>query len=414
MTSAPPSPPPTLTAARRVLRETFGYPEFRPGQPEVIEDVLARRDTLAVMPTGAGKSICYQVPALLFEEGVTIVVSPLLALMKDQVDALAQAGVAAAAINSTLSRDEQLAVLRRVGAGEVRLLYVAPERFGDGAFRSALRTLPVALLAIDEAHCISAWGHDFRPAYRELGGVRSLFGDPPIVALTATADPLVRDDIVARVQLRQASVHVAGFDRPNLRFDVARVRNQKEKLPLIAERLKALNGESAIVYCATRKKTEDVTDGLQRLGIRCARYHAGMEDEDRRRAQDAFSRDSLRVIVATNAFGMGIDKPDVRAVIHHDLPESLESYYQEAGRAGRDGEPSDCLLLFAPRDRDLREFFIAQSHPEPAMVLDVYRALAGHQGERVHVREVMTSDDEPGVNAAIQALVESAIAGRRA
>ncbi len=414
MTSALLPPSPALADARRVLRDTFGYPEFRPGQPDVIADVLARRDTLAVMPTGAGKSICYQVPALLFDHGVTIVVSPLLALMKDQVDALNQAGVAASAINSSLSRDEQLALLRRVGAGEVRILYVAPERFGDGAFRAALRGLPVALLAIDEAHCISAWGHDFRPAYRELGGARALFGSPPIVALTATADPLVREDIVQRLGLRDAAVHVAGFDRPNLRFDVARVRTQKDKLPIIAERLKAIGpGESAIVYCATRKKTEDVTDGLQRAGIRSARYHAGMEDADRRRIQDAFARDSLRVIVATNAFGMGIDKPDVRAVIHHDLPESLESYYQEAGRAGRDGGPADCLLLFAPRDRRLREFFIEQSHPAPDMVLDVYRALGSHQGERIHVREVMTSDDEPGVNAAIQALVESGLAGRR-
>jgi ATP-dependent DNA helicase RecQ len=401
------------SAARRVLHETFGYPEFRPGQREVIEAVLSGRDTLAVMPTGAGKSICYQVPALLLERGLALVVSPLLALMKDQVDALKQAGVAAEAINSTVPRDEQRRTLAEAAAGSLRLLYVAPERFEDGGFVAALRGLRVALLAIDEAHCISQWGHDFRPSYRDLGNVRHTIGSPPIIALTATADPRVRDDIVDRLRLRDPVVHVAGFDRPNLRFDVVRVRSQKEKAELIAGKLRTLKDESAIVYCGTRKKTEELTDSLQRAGVRCARYHAGMEDADRRRIQDAFARDSLRVIVATNAFGMGIDKPDVRMVLHHDLPESLEAYYQEAGRAGRDGAPAECVLYYTPRDRGLRELFIQLSHPEPDTVVDVYRALARRAGERVHVREVMLSDDEPGVNAAIQALVDSGLAGRR-
>lgn len=401
-----------LSRARAVLRDTFGYGEFRPGQGDVIATVLQGRDTLAVMPTGAGKSICFQVPALLHETGVTVVVSPLLALMKDQVDALRDAGVAAAAVNSTQSREEQTAVIRAAGSGQLRLLYVAPERFDDGGFMASLRGMRVNLLAIDEAHCISQWGHDFRPSYRDLARVRPAIGNPPIVALTATADARVREDIARRLELRKPAVHVAGFDRPNLRFDVVRVRNQKDKLPIIAERLKALGGASAIVYCATRKKTEELTDGLQRTGIRCARYHAGMEDADRKRIQDAFARDKLRVIVATNAFGMGIDKPDVRLVVHNDLPESMESYYQEAGRAGRDGDPAECLLLFAPRDRGLREYFIDLSHPTPETVLDVYRALV-RAGGRVHVRDVMTSDDEPGVNAAIQALGESGLAGRR-
>ena len=404
--------PAGLDGARRVLRDVFGYGEFRPGQAEVIEAVLARRDTLAVMPTGGGKSVCYQVPALLHDRGLTLVVSPLLALMKDQVDAMQAMGVAAAAINSTVSQDEQRQVLASAASGALRLLYVAPERFGAGGFMAALRGLPVSLLAIDEAHCISQWGHDFRPSYRDLGDVRDRIGSPPIVALTATADPRVRDDIVARLQLRTPTVHVAGFDRPNLRFEVARVTTLKDKFEGIASQLRELKDESAIVYCGTRKRVEEITDSLQRAGIKCARYHAGMNDDDRKRIQNAFARDTLRIIVATNAFGMGIDKPDVRAVIHHDMPDSLESYYQEAGRAGRDGGPATCTLYYATRDRGLREFFIDMSHPEASRVVEVYQGLVGFAGNRVHVREVMRDTDEPGINAAVQSLVESGLAGR--
>ncbi len=402
-----------LKQAARVLRDVFGYGEFRPGQSDVIEAVLAKRDTLAVMPTGGGKSVCYQVPALLDQKGLTLVVSPLLALMKDQVDALRAMGVPAAAINSTVSIDEQRQVLADAAEGQVRLLYVAPERFGAGGFMAALRGLSVCLLAIDEAHCISQWGHDFRPSYRELGDIRARIGNPPIVALTATADPRVRDDIVARLGLRNPTVHVAGFDRPNLKFEVVRTSSLKEKFEGIAEQLRALKDESAIVYCGTRKRVEEITDSLQRAGVKCARYHAGMPDEDRKRIQNAFARDSLRVIVATNAFGMGIDKPDVRAVIHHDMPDSLESYYQEAGRAGRDGGPANCTLYYSTRDRSLREFFIEMAHPEASRVVDVYRDLVKHEGNRVHIRELMQEDDEPGINAALQSLVDSGLATRR-
>ena len=413
---APPAPhdPRGLAPARELLREVFGYAEFRPGQAEVIASVLAGRDTLAVLPTGGGKSVCYQLPALLLD-GLAIVVSPLLALMKDQVDALARNGVAAAAINSTVPRDEQTAILRDAAEGALRLLYVAPERFQDGRFTAALRGVRVSLLAIDEAHCISQWGHDFRPSYRDLGGVRARLGAPPIVALTATADPKVREDIAARLGLRDADVRVAGFDRPNLRFHAVRVKSQKEKLERVAELLEALGGEaSAIVYCATRKRVESLTEALQRRRIRCARYHAGMAEDDRARIQNAFARDSLRVIVATNAFGLGIDKPDVRLVVHHDLPESIEAYYQEAGRAGRDGDPAECVLLFAPRDRGLREFFIELSHPPPAIVLEVYRALVRHGGERALIDDLLDAEEEtPGVNAAVQALVDSDLAERR-
>jgi ATP-dependent DNA helicase RecQ len=403
---------PGLDGARRVLRDVFGYGEFRPGQAEVIEAVLARRDTLAVMPTGGGKSVCYQVPALLQDRGLTLVVSPLLALMKDQVDAMQAMGVAAAAINSTVSQDEQRQVLADAASGKLRLLYVAPERFGAAGFMAALRALPVSLLAIDEAHCISQCGHDFRPSYRELGQVRDRIGSPPVVALTATADPRVRDDIVLRLGLRTPTVHVAGFDRPNLRFEVARVTTLKDKFEGIAGQLRELKDESAIVYCGTRKRVEEITDSLQRAGIKCARYHAGMPDDDRKRIQNAFARDTLRIIVATNALGMGIDKPDVRAVIHHDMPDSLESYYQEAGRAGRDGGPATCTLYYATRDRGLREFFIDMAHPEASRVVEVYQQLVGFSGNRVHIREVMRDTDEPGINAAVQSLVESGLAAR--
>lgn len=396
-----------------MLRNVFGYSAFRPGQQEVIEAVLGRRDTLAVMPTGGGKSVCFQVPALLFGDGLTLVVSPLLALMKDQVDALRASGVAASAINSTVAPEEQGRILADAAAGRLQMLYVAPERFGNGAFTAALRGLRIALLAIDEAHCISQWGHDFRPSYRELGNVRERLGSPAIVALTATADPRVRDDIVQRLGLREPLVHVAGFDRPNLRFDAVRARSKKEKAEQIAARLRELKDESAVVYCGTRKNVEELTDYLQHQRIKCARYHAGMEDGDRKRIQDAFARDTLKIIVATNAFGMGIDKPGVRMVLHHDMPDSLESYYQEAGRAGRDGEPADCVLFFGPRDRGLRDFFIEMSHPEPRRVLEIYGALVERAGQRTHVRDVMISDDEPGVNAAIHALVESGIVQRQ-
>ena len=410
---APPHDPRALTPAREQLREVFGYGEFLPGQAEVVASVLSGRDTLAVLPTGGGKSVCYQLPALLLD-GLTLVVSPLLALMKDQVDALTRNGVAAAAVNSTVPREEQAGILRRAADGDLRLLYVAPERFSDGRFVAALRGVDVSLLAIDEAHCISQWGHDFRPSYRDLGAARARLGNPPIVALTATADPRVRDDIVERLGLDDPDVRIAGFDRPNLRFHAIRVRSQKEKLEQIAELLEALGGEaSAIVYCATRKRVESLAEALQRRRIRCARYHAGMAEEDRVRIQNAFARDSVRVIIATNAFGLGIDKPDVRLVVHHDLPESIEAYYQEAGRAGRDGDPAECVLYYAPRDRGLREFFIELSHPPPGTVLEVYRALVRRGGDREVIDDLVDREETPGVNAAVQALVESGLAQRQ-
>lgn len=398
-----------LRSARAVLRDVFGYPAFRPGQEAVIADVLAGRDTLAVMPTGAGKSICYQVPALVPGSGLTVVVSPLLALMKDQVDALRAAGVAAAAITSMQPPEEQRATLAACRAGRHPLLYVAPERFQSPGFVAALAAMGVGRLAVDEAHCISQWGHDFRPSYRELGAVRERLGGPPTIALTATADPLVRQDIIERLGLRNPAIHIAGFDRPNLRFETARVTSLAAKAQAVADELRELRGASAIVYCGTRKRTEALAQALQERGIACAAYHAGLPDADRQRIQDAFARDRVRVIIATNAFGMGIDKPDIRLVIHHDLPESLEAYYQEAGRAGRDGEPARCLLLYAPRDRELREFFIEAAHPSPERVVEIYRQLASASGRPLHPRDLMCHEEEPGFNAAIQALIESGL-----
>ena len=387
--------------ALSILKEVFGYEDFLPGQFEVIKSVLSDKDTLAVRPTGAGKSLCFQIPALLME-GLTIVVSPLLALMKDQIDALERQGIASDAINSTQSISEQSEIIHRAITGEIKLLYVSPERFSNRQFLSAMRGCEISLLAVDEAHCISEWGHDFRPSYNDLGAVRKRLGIPQIVALTATADEKVRNDIIQRLGLVKPNVLVSSFDRPNLRFSTVRVRNQKQKREQIAELLEKNNGESAIVYCATRKRVEELTRWLQDKKIRCARYHAGLEDEDRIRIQDAFARDSLPTIVATNAFGLGIDKPDVRLVIHYDMPESIEAYYQEAGRAGRDGLLAECVLFFAPHDRRIREFFIDMAHPTREVLVRVYEKLSENDGASVFINDLFPGEEVAGLNAAIQ------------
>ena len=394
---------PSPQDATDILKEVFGYEDFLPGQSEVIDSVLNGDDTLAVRPTGAGKSLCFQIPALLME-GLTIVVSPLLALMKDQIDSLERQGIVSAAITSNQSISEQSEILHRAIVGEIKLLYVAPERFSNRQFLSAIVGCEVSLLAVDEAHCISEWGHDFRPSYNDLGEIRRRIGNPQIVALTATADDRVRDDIVLRLGLKEPKVLVSSFDRPNLRFNTIRVRNQKQKREQIAEFLEKNVGESAIVYCATRKRVEELTKWLQDKQIRCARYHAGLDAEDRIRIQDAFARDSLPTIVATNAFGLGIDKSDVRLVIHYDMPESIEAYYQEAGRAGRDGLSAECILFFAPYDRRIREFFIDMAHPTLEVILRVYRKLSEHGTSSVFINDLFQDEDVPGLNAAIQFL----------
>ncbi len=405
--------PRELAPARRILREVFGYAEFRPGQAELIAAVLAGRDALGVMPTGVGKSLCYQIPALLAEEGLVLVVSPLLALMHDQVAALRQYGVPVAALNSTLEREEQASVLGAALRGGVRLLYVAPERFADPRFAAALRQLRVRLLAVDEAHCVSQWGHDFRPSYRDIAAARAAAGNPPLIALTATADARVRADIVRELGLRDPVVCIAGFDRPNLRLAAVRFASERERLAAVARRLKEHREGSAIVYCSTRRQVEAVAEYLARWRIDCAAYHAGMTPEERERVQNAFVNDAVRIIAATSAFGMGIDKPDVRLVIHAGLPQSLEAYYQEAGRAGRDGEPAECLLYWTPNDRRVPLFFIEREHPPAERVREIYRAIEAQAPEWVRIEDLVP-DDPAGVNAAIHALERSGLVERRA
>ncbi|MDQ6830740.1 MAG: ATP-dependent DNA helicase [Gemmatimonadota bacterium] len=363
----------TIDDARDVLRSSFGYPAFRPGQERAVESVLAGRDTLVILPTGGGKSLCFQVPALMLP-GLTVVVSPLISLMKDQVDALTAKGLPAAFINSTLSANEVADRLSRAERGEIKLLYVAPERFDFGNSADRLRAMGVSLLAIDEAHCISEWGHDFRPSYLRIRAVRDRLGNPHTVALTATATPEVRADIVKQLGLTNAQTIITGFDRTNLHYHVVRTRGDTDKDAALVDVLRDREG-LAIVYASTRKAVERVTGALERARIPAIAYHAGLDDAHRHDVQNAFMAGEVRVIVATNAFGMGIDKANVRLVIHHAMPGTLEAYYQEAGRAGRDGKHSDCVLLHAFPDRFTHEFFIKSAYPDRATVEKVYQEL---------------------------------------
>ncbi|MES3032998.1 MAG: ATP-dependent DNA helicase RecQ [Gemmatimonadota bacterium] len=365
-------PAPTLDDALAVLQQKFKYGAFRPGQERAITSVLAGRDTLVVLPTGGGKSICYQVPALV-KRGLTVVISPLISLMKDQVDALMGRGIEAAFINSTLSSSEVSDRLVRAQRGEIRMLYVAPERFDVGATAERLKAIGIALLAVDEAHCISEWGHDFRPSYRRVGEVRQRLGNPPTIALTATATPVVREDIARILDLQDPEIIVTGFDRPNLSYGVISAKNDREKDAVVVAQLREMEEGSGIVYASTRKTVERMAHYLDDQGIPARAYHAGLDDERRRRVQDAFMSGNTRVIVATNSFGMGVDKSNVRLVIHYAMPGTLEAYYQEAGRAGRDGLHSRCLLLHAFPDRFTHEFFIKSALPDRHLIEQVHR-----------------------------------------
>ena len=339
----------------KILKQYFGHSAFREGQGEIIDAILSGRDALGIMPTGGGKSLCYQVPALMLG-GVTLVISPLISLMKDQVMALKDAGVNAAFLNSSLTSAQMQTVYRNIRAGAYKIIYVAPERLDGEGFVSLAQSLQVSLVAVDEAHCISQWGQDFRPSYlRILGFIEKMPRRPVLTAFTATATKRVREDIERILQLQNPLKIVTGFDRPNLNFEVLHPRNKAATLRSLID---ARPGQNGIVYCATRKSVESICQELQTAGIRATRYHAGLPDEERRKNQEDFLYDRYAVMVATNAFGMGIDKSNISYVIHYNMPKSLEAYYQEAGRAGRDGERADCLLLYSPGDVQTAKFLI--------------------------------------------------------
>ncbi|MCW6108906.1 DNA helicase RecQ [Clostridium sporogenes] len=361
-----------LREAKNLLKKHFGYNEFRKAQEKVIESILKKEDTVAIMPTGAGKSICYQIPALIFE-GVTVVISPLISLMKDQVDSLKEVGIEATYINSSLNNLEIEERIFNAREGLYKLIYIAPERLESDSFVRSLNNLNIALVAVDEAHCVSQWGHDFRPSYTKISNfIRKLSKRPIVAAFTATATETVRRDILNSLELQNPKVFVTGFDRENLSFSVIKGED-KEKF--IFDYLENNMGKVGIIYTSTRKEAESLYNKINKKGYKVGVYHAGLNDEERKKTQEDFSFDNIEIIVATNAFGMGIDKSNVRFVIHHNIPKNMEAYYQEAGRAGRDGEESECILLFSPNDIRLQKYFIDESFLSPERKNNEYNKL---------------------------------------
>ena len=366
---------------KELLKIHYGFDSFWPGQEQVIDNILTGKSTVVIMPTGGGKSLCFQLPALVLD-GVTIVISPLIALMKDQVDSLNQINIPATFINSSISLAETDQRMEAVKNGQYKLLYIAPERFYNLEFTQALSDIKVSLFAIDEAHCISQWGHDFRPSYMKLRDAINKVGSPPVIALTATATPEVRKDIIKQLGLNNPELVITGFARPNLQFGVIRA-NDAQKPQFVIDAINSAPDGAGIIYVSTRARVDDLSQFLLEQDIKAVSYHAGMEPSDRKWVQDNFMSGKAKVIVATNAFGLGINKPDIRFVIHYDMPGTIEAYYQEAGRAGRDNKPSFCLMLYSPRDRYLREFFIKGDNPPPEIILKIYEILTQYESDTV-------------------------------